>query len=231
MSANEQIRHDKPAEKIARPRIGIEAFQLRKSLDYFVYLRVAQWRHEMLRNPAVEPLAESVEHDLLAVDGGHGNHFDGTLPSGTNQAAKRVVPVFGDRVRPVNDKNALRCTQFAQKRRERLAQRCIEFDRKPWDLAQVDAQDLRAVRIGVACSGETQHRKCTLAYTGLPAYDHRIDTRYRLEQFHRRGAAIQAHTAAAIARGDLGTHGLTRQSVHTVECLPASLMPPCRGIE
>ena len=148
-----------------------------------------------------------------------------------DQAAKRVEPVFGGSIRPVNDKNALRGTQFAKKRRERVAERCLEIDRELRDLAQVDAQDLRAVRIGVACSGEVHHGKCTLAYTGLPAYDHRIDARYRLEQFHRRGAAIQAHTAAAIARGGLGTHGLTRQSMHTVECLPASLMPPCRGIE
>ena len=96
----------------------------------------------MLRNTAVEALAESFEHDLLAADGGHGDHFDGALPSGTDQAAKRVVPVFGDGVRPVNDKHALRCTQLAQKRRERVAQRCLEFDRKLWDLAQIDAQDL-----------------------------------------------------------------------------------------
>ena len=96
----------------------------------------------MLRYTAVEALSESVEHDLLAVDGGHGDHFDGALPSGTNQAAKRVEPVSGGGVRPVNDQNALRCTQFGQKRRERVAQRCLEFDRKLWDLAQIDAQGL-----------------------------------------------------------------------------------------
>ena len=231
LSANEQVHHDKPAEEFARPRIGIEAFQLRKRPNYVVDLQVVQWRHDMLRYTAVEALSESVEHDLLAVDGGHGDHFDGAFPSGTHQAAKRVEPVSGGGVRPVNDQNALRCTQFGQKRRERAVQPCLEIDGELRDLAQVDAQGLQAVRIGVARSGEVQHRKRTLAYTGLPAYDHSIDTRYRLQQLHRRGASLQAHTAATIARGDLGTHGLTRQLVDTVQCLPAVPVPSCRGVE
>ena len=37
--------------------------------------------------------------------------------------------------------------------------------------------------------------------------------------------------AAIIARGDFGTHGLTRPAVDAVECLPAMLVPSCRGVE
>ena len=231
LPANEQIHHDKPAEEFSRPRIGIEVFQLRKRSDYVVDLRVAQRRHDMFRNTAVEALVESVEHDLLAVDGGHGDHFDGALPSGADQVAKRVEPVFGGGVRPVNDEKALRRTQFAQGRRERTAQRRLELDRELRDLAQVDAQGLQAVRIGVGRSGETQYCKSTLAYTGLAAYDHRLSVRDRLEQLHRRSASIEAHTSVTIARGELGTHGPTRLSVDAVEYLPAVLMPSYRGVE
>ena len=112
--------------------------------------------------------------NLLAVDGGHGDHFDGAFPSGIHQAAKRVEPVFGGGVRPVNDQNALRCTQFGQKRRERAVQPCLENDGELSGLAQVDAQGLQAVLIGVARSGEVQHRKRTLAYTGPPRLRKRL---------------------------------------------------------
>ena len=76
LPANEQTHHHEPPEEFARTRIDAETLQLRKGANQLVYLRVAKWRHYILRDTGGEELADGVENNLRGFDGCHGDHFD-----------------------------------------------------------------------------------------------------------------------------------------------------------
>ena len=196
MASNEQVNHYEPTQEFARPRVGIEVAQLREGLDNFVYFRVGQRGHGILRDTGAETVGESVAYELFAVDGGDGDHLHVAFLSSVNQVAERVVHAFGDGVRTVNDEQALWCTQSTEQCRERAAQHGLELNRQLGNLPQVNAQRLHGVGIRRARSGEGPSSASAL----LPTPDSPLTTT----------AAASAAVATSFAAASLRSRRMRR---------------------
>ena len=144
-STNEQIDHHQPTEQFARTGIGTETLELREGCSYLIDLSVAEQRHRMFRNGALGEFPESVQDNLLTVDGGYGDHLDGALSGGADQVPKDVFPVVSGCVRGVNNQHAAWRTQLGEEGGERVTQCFLKGQDKPWKLAEIDAQGLDPV--------------------------------------------------------------------------------------
>ena len=156
LSTNEQIDHHQPTEQFTGSGIGTETLELRKGGSYLVDLGVAEQAHKMVRNGILGEFPESVQDNLLAVDGSNGHHLDGALSGSAEQVPKDVVLVLGGSVRGVDDQHATWRTQLGEESGERVAYCRLKLQDKRWELAEIHAQDLESVGLLLGPSGETE---------------------------------------------------------------------------